>query len=59
MAGLELTQNMEALLRRAVSELSATIIIISDSNTEFIAHILEVRKLSHKLLYKLSQLSCR
>ena len=46
MAGLELTPNMESLLRRAITELSATIIIISDSNTEFISHSLEVRQLS-------------
>ena len=46
MEGLELTPNMESLLRRAINELSATIIIISDSNTEFISHILEVKGLS-------------
>ena len=47
MAGLELTPNMESLLRRSVEQLAATIIIISDSNTEFIRHILEARRLAH------------
>ena len=47
MGGLELTPNMEKLLRMAVKELSATIIIISDSNSEFISHILKVKELDH------------
>ena len=47
MGGLELTPSMDKLLRLAVEELSATIIIISDSNSEFISHILKVRKLDH------------
>jgi len=47
MAGLELTPNMESLLQRSVEQLAATIIIISDSNTEFIRHILEARRLAH------------
>ena len=47
MAGLELTPNMQDLLEKSVKEMSATIIIISDSNTEFINHILKVKKLDH------------
>jgi len=46
MAGLELTPGMEELWRVAVDQLAATIIIISDSNSEFISHILAVRGLS-------------
>ena len=45
MAGLELTPNMSELIRRSVEELGATVIIISDSNTEFIEHILKERNL--------------
>ena len=47
MAGLELTPNMSELIRRSVEELGATVIIISDSNTEFIGHILKERNLNH------------
>ena len=47
MAGLELTPNMSELIRRSVEELGATVIIISDSNTEFIEHILKERSLHH------------
>ena len=47
MAGLELTPNMSELIRRSVEELGATVIIISDSNTEFIEHILKERNLHH------------
>lgn len=47
MADLELTPNMQDLLEKSVKEMSATIIIISDSNTEFINHILKVKKLDH------------
>ena len=47
MATLELTPNMSQLLEQSVAELDATIIIISDSNSEFIAHILKERNLDH------------
>ena len=47
MAGLELTPNMSQLIRRSVEDLGATVIIISDSNTEFIDHILRERNLHH------------
>ena len=45
MAGLELTPNMSSLIEESVAELKATVIIISDSNTEFIDHILAARNL--------------
>ena len=47
MANLDLTKNMENLLVNSVEQQSATIIIISDSNSEFINHILKVRQLDH------------
>merc|ERR1719507_2662159 len=40
MAGLELTPNMSELIQRSVEDLGARVIIISDSNSEFIDHIL-------------------
>jgi len=49
MGGLEFTPNMEELLVDAVEQLGATIIIISDSNSEFIRHILEVRRLGARV----------
>ena len=52
MTTLELTPNMETLMRTAVEELGATIIIISDSNSQFIEHILKFRKLD-KLVEKI------
>ena len=45
MAGLKFTPHMDKLLELSVKELGATIIIISDSNTVFINHILEVNNL--------------
>ena len=45
MADLELTPNMSSLILESVTDLNATVIIISDSNTEFIGHILSVKKL--------------
>merc|ERR1712080_417342 len=45
-AGLEFTPNMKVLLEHAVSRLGATIIIISDSNSVFISHILSVQGLT-------------
>jgi len=45
MAGLKFTPHMDNLLELSVKELGATIIIISDSNTVFINHILEVNNL--------------
>ena len=47
MGGLDLTPSMDKLLRKSVEELSATIIIISDSNSQFISHILKVKNLDH------------
>ena len=46
MGDLEFTPNMQQLLEKSV-ELSATIIIISDSNSEFINHILKTKKVDH------------
>ena len=46
MSTLEFTDGMETLLKKAVEDLSATIIIVSDSNSIFIQHILEVKNLS-------------
>jgi len=46
MSSLEFTDGMETLLKKAVEDLSATIIIVSDSNSIFIQHILEVKNLS-------------
>lgn len=47
MSSLNFISGMETLLRAAVSELAATIIIVSDSNSVFIDHILQERSLSH------------
>jgi len=47
MAGLVLTPNMQDLLTLAVSRLGATIAIISDSNSVFIEHILQIQGLDH------------
>ena len=47
MAGLGFTSNMSNLLEESVKDLGATIIIISDSNSVFINHILEVQKMDH------------
>ena len=49
MAGLELTPNMSSLIEESVAELKATVIIISDSNTEFIDHILAARNLGSEV----------
>ena len=49
MAGLQFTPNMQRLLEEAVDSLNATIIIISDSNSEFINHILKERGLSGRV----------
>ena len=49
MANLKFTPNMQRLLEEAVDNLEATIIIISDSNSEFIHHILKEYKLSEKV----------
>merc|ERR1719370_1071378 len=49
MAGLQFTPNMQRLLEEAVDTLNATIIIISDSNSEFINHILKERGLSNRV----------
>merc|ERR1719222_318377 len=49
MAGLQFTPNMQRLLEETYDSLNATIIIIiSDSNTEFI-HILKERGLSGRV----------
>ena len=45
MEGLDLTPSMADLLEKAVVDLCATIIIISDSNSVFIDHILRFRNL--------------
>merc|ERR1712059_173868 len=45
MESLELTANMQEFMEKSVSEFGATIIIISDSNSEFIDHILKAYKL--------------
>ena len=47
MSGLQFTPNMRDLLEESVKDLGATIIIISDSNSVFIEHILKVNKLDH------------
>lgn len=47
MAGLGFTSHMSNLLEESVKDLGATIIIISDSNSVFINHILEVQKMDH------------
>ena len=47
MASLQLTPNMFQLIQNSVKDLGATIIIISDSNSEFIAHILKEKGLDH------------
>ena len=47
MAELEFTPNMSSLLEESVKDLGATIIIISDSNSVFIEHILKVKKMDH------------
>jgi len=47
MVGLEFTPNMENLVEESVKNLGATVIIISDSNSVFIEHILKERKLGH------------
>eukprot|EP00092_Neocalanus_flemingeri_P024558 GFUD01026636.1.p1 GENE.GFUD01026636.1~~GFUD01026636.1.p1 ORF type:complete len:243 (+),score=66.13 GFUD01026636.1:44-772(+) len=47
MAGMAFTPHMISLLEESVRDLGATIIIISDSNSVFIEHILKVRKLDH------------
>jgi len=47
MSGLQFTPNMRDLLEVSVKDLGATIIIISDSNSVFIDHILKVNKLDH------------
>ena len=49
MAGLELSPNMQGLLEEAVDSLAATVIIISDSNSEFIREILRVRGLEGRV----------
>lgn len=49
MANLKFTPNMQRLLEEAVDSLEATIIIISDSNSEFIHHILKEYKLSERV----------
>ena len=49
MSGLQFTPNMQRLLEEAVDSLNATIIIISDSNSEFINHILKERGLSNRV----------
>ena len=49
MANLKFTPNMQRLLEEAVDNLEATIIIISDSNSEFIHHILKEYKLSERV----------
>ena len=49
MAGLELSPNMQGLLEEAVDRLAATVIIISDSNSEFIREILRVRGLEDRV----------
>lgn len=43
MSNLDFVEGMKHLLESAVADLKATIIIISDSNTVFIDHILEVK----------------
>ena len=47
MASLEFTPDMEICLSKLVSELNATIIVISDSNSVFIDHIMKTRGLHH------------
>ena len=47
MSGLQFTPNMKDLLEKTVKDMGATIIIISDSNSVFIDHILKVNKLDH------------
>merc|ERR1719369_3283 len=47
MASLRLIEEMETLLQKAVTDLYATIIIISDSNSVFIDHILKEKGLSN------------
>lgn len=47
MESLELIPGMEDLIRKSVAEHNAKVIIISDSNTVFIKHILEHKKLDH------------
>jgi len=47
MAALEFTPGMEDLLRTSVADYGAKIIIISDSNSVFIEHILQHRGLAH------------
>jgi len=47
MSGLEFTPHMTSLLEESVRDLGATIIIISDSNSVFIEHILKERKVDH------------
>merc|ERR1719397_2181293 len=49
MSDLQFTPNMQRLLEEAVDNLNATIIIISDSNSEFINHILKERGLSDRV----------
>lgn len=49
MSGLQFTPNMQRLLEETVDSLNATVIIISDSNSEFINHILKERGLSDRV----------
>ena len=49
MASLELSPNMQGLLEESVDKLAATVIIISDSNSEFIREILRVRGLEDRV----------
>ena len=49
MSGLQFTPNMQRLLEETVDSLDATVIIISDSNSEFINHILKERGLSDRV----------